>query len=409
MVDDPRPGPETSRWLLRRNPRFARLWAAKAVSHLGDGAALVALVVYVQQTKGRGVAVSALLLTGTVPTLLGPLAGALVDRVEQRRLMLGAQAGQALLYGAMATVLPPFPVLLVLVAAASLLAMLFAPAGRSVVPSLVPPTDLVRANSWMGMALTFQGTIGPAIGGVLVAGAGVRGALWGNALSFGISAVLVAGLPPFAPQGADGQRVGLLKGTWEGLRYALGHPVARALVIGLGFGVLFAAVDDVALVFLAREDLRAGAVGYGVLVSVYGIGFALGSLALLRARATAGVAVFILGLLLSGTGGLLTGLAPVLGLAALAQAVAGSGNGLEVVATDTLVERSVPRSHRGRVFGVVSAATLLGGAVARGLGGVLVDLTSARATFVIGGSGVLLVTLVAIGVFRGVGRGPVDA
>jgi hypothetical protein len=267
----------------------------------------------------------------------------------------------------------------------------------------------VRANSWMGMALTFQGTIGPAVGGVLVAGAGVRGALWGNALSFGISAALVAGLPPLAPQEADGQRVGLLKGTWEGLRYALGHPVARALVIGLGFGVLFAAVDDVALVFLAREDLHAGAVGYGVLVSVYGIGFALGSLALLRTRATAGVAVFILGLALSGTGGLLTGLAPILGLAALAQAVAGSGNGLEVVATDTLVQRSVPRSHRGRVFGVVSAATLLGGAIARGLGGALVDLTSARATFVIGGSGVLLVALVAVGLFRGVGRGPVDA
>ena len=296
MVDDPRPGPEASRWLLRRAPRFARLWVAKAVSHLGDGAALVALVVYVQQTQGRGVAVSALLLAATVPTLLGPLAGALVDRVEQRRLMLGAQAGQALLYGAMAAVLPPFPVLLVLVAAASLLATVFAPAGRSVVPSLVPPTDLVRANSWMGMALTFQGTIGPAVG-----------------------------------------------------------------------GVLFAAVDDVALVFLAREDLHAGAVGFGVLVSLYGIGFAL------------------------------------------AQAVAGSGNGFEVVATDTLVQRSVPRSHRGRVFGVVSAATLLGGAVARGLGGVLVDLTSARATFVIGGSGVLLVTLVAVGLFRGIGPGPVDA
>ena len=53
MVDDPRPGPETSRWLLGRAPWFARLWAAKAISHLGDGAAVVALVVYVQQTQGR--------------------------------------------------------------------------------------------------------------------------------------------------------------------------------------------------------------------------------------------------------------------------------------------------------------------------------------------------------------------
>jgi MFS family permease len=401
MPDDPHPEPEPSRWLLRRAPRFARLWAAKAVSHVGDGAALVALVVYVQQSQRRGVAVSLLLLAVTLPTLLGPLAGALADRVEQRRLMLGAQAGQAVLYGAMAAVLPPFPVLLALVAAASLLATVFAPAGRSVVPALVAPGDLVRANAWMGMALTLQGTIGPAVGGLLIAGAGVRGALWGNALSFAVSAALVGRLPALPPQPAGAEPVGLLKGTGEGLAYALHHPVARALVVGLGFGVMFAAVDDVALVFLARGDLDAGALGYGILVSMYGIGFALGSLALMRTRATGAATAFTLGLLLTGTGGLLTGLAPVLGLAAFAQAVAGSGNGLEVVATDTLVQRSVPRSHRGRVFGVVSAATLLGGAVARGLGGVLLDLTSARATFVIGGCGALLVTLVAVVLLRG--------
>jgi MFS family permease len=408
MLDDPHPLPETSRWLLRREPRFARLWAAKAVSHVGDGAALVALVIYVQQTQQTGVAVSALLLADTLPTLLGPMAGALVDRVEQRRLMLGAQAGQAVLYAGMAALLPPFPVLLVLVAAASLLATVFAPAGRSVVPALVAPRELVRANSWMGMALTLQGTIGPAVGGLLIAVAGIRGALWGNALSFVVSAALVGGLPALPPEPAATERVGLLKSTGEGLTYALRHRVARALVIGLGFGVMFAAVDDVALVFLAREDLRAGALGYGILVSVYGLGFALGSFALMRSRASGAAAAFTVGLLLTGAGGLLTGLAPVLGVAALAQAVAGSGNGLEVVATDTLVQRSVPRSHRGRVFGVVIAATLLGGAIARGLGGILLDLTSARATFVIGGAGVLLVTLVAVLLFQGAGRGPVD-
>ena len=258
------------------------------------------------------------------------------------------------------------------------------------------------------MALTLQGTIGPAVGGLLIAGAGIRGALWGNALSFAVSAALVGGLPALAPETAEKERVGLLKGTGEGLAYALGHPVARALVIGLGFGVLFAAVDDVALVFLARDDLHAGALGYGVLVSVYGVGFALGSLALMRSRAGGAAVAFGFGLFLTGAGGLLTGLAPVVGLAAAAQAVAGSGNGLEVVATDTLVQRSVPRSHRGRVFGVVIAATLLGGAIARGLGGVLLDLTSARATFVIGGCGVLLVTLVTAVLFRGAGRGAVD-
>jgi sugar phosphate permease len=202
--------------------------------------------------------------------------------------------------------------------------------------------------------------------------------------------------------------VGLLKGTGEGLAYALGHPVARALVIGLGLGVLFAAVDDVALVFLAREDLNAGALGYGLLVSVYGIGFALGSLALMRTRTSGAVAGFTFGLLLSGAGGLLTGLAPVVGLATAAQAVAGSGNGLEVVATDTLVQRSVPHSYRGRVFGVVIAATLLGGAIARGLGGFLVDLTSAGRPSWSGAVGSCWSRWSPRCLFRGAGRGAVD-
>jgi MFS family permease len=82
-------------------------------------------------------------------------------------------------------------------------------------------------------------------------------------------------------------------------------------------------------------------------------------------------------------------------VALVAQTVAGSGNGLDNVAVDTLVQRTVPRRRMGRVFGVVSTAALLGGATARGLGGIVVDLTSVRTTFVIGGVGVLVSTAVA--------------
>ena len=312
--------------------------------------------------------------------------------------MTWAAVAQALLYGAMGAAVPAFrarrpgrrrcgvrdPV---------------RPAGRSAVPALVPSQDLLRANSWMGLALTFQGTIGPVVGAVLVAAAGIRGALWGNALSFAVCAALVRTLPPLPPDAAGKDGVGLVRGTGQGLLYALGHPVARVLVIGLGLGVMFAAVDDVALVFLARDELGAGSVGYGALVSLYGVGLALGSLALMRAQAGRAVGAFSLGLLLTGCGGLATGLAPVFLVAAVAQAVAGIGNGLDVVATDTVVQRSVP-ARTGGGSSVSSAATLLGAAIARGLGGVLVDLTSARTTFVIGGVGLLAVTLVAVVLLR---------
>jgi len=354
----------------------------------------VALVLYVQQTRGTGVAVSALLLAETVPNLLGPAAGAIADRVDQRRIMLAAEIGQAVTYAAMAAFLPPFPFLLALVATASVLHTVFAPAGRSAVPLLVGREDLMRANAWMGMALNLQGTIGLAMGGVLAASVGIRGALLANAITFAIGSALLVRLPAFPPE-AESEQASLLRETQAGLSYALRHPVARAVVVGLGFGVMFAAVDDVALVFLAREELGAGALGYGVLASSYGVGMAVATLVLMRGRTRAAGQIFVLGWLLTGLGGLATGLAPAFAVALVAQTVAGSGNGLDNVAVDTLVQRTVPRRRMGRVFGVVTTAALLGGATARGLGGIVLDLTSARTTFVIGGVGVLVATAVA--------------
>ena len=93
--------------LLRRNPLFRTFWSARAVSFVGDGMALIALLLYVQETRESGIAVSLLLLAATIPRLLGPLAGAVADRFEQRRLMVACDLGQAALYAAIAASLPP--------------------------------------------------------------------------------------------------------------------------------------------------------------------------------------------------------------------------------------------------------------------------------------------------------------
>lgn len=393
---------------LRRPWVFGRFWTARALSNLGDGAALVALVLYVQQVQGTGAAVSALLLAGTLPTLLGPISGALADRLDQRRLMLGADLGEAGIYAVIAAFLPRPPILFLLVAAAAVLHTLFAPAGRSAVPVLAGSHDVRRANAWMAMAANLRGTLGVAIGGALAASAGFRAVLAINSVTFAISAILIRGLPPLLPE-AKRQVGELLRDTAAGMSYSLRHPVARALIVGLGFGVMFAAVDDVALVFLARDDLGAGALGYGVLAAAYGIGMLAAALLMMRSRATA-TTVFLLGWLVTGLGGVATALAPSFAVALIAQATAGSGNGLDNVATDTLVHTTVPRAHMGRVFGVVTTAALVGGAIARGLGGVLLDLTSPRTTFMIGGIGVLATTAMvgAMLSYQGVRNGAVD-
>lgn len=71
---------------LRDSPAFRRLWIARTVSHVGDGVALLALVLLVR--RPAGVAVGTLLLASSLPRFLGPLAGVVVDRVEQRSLMI---------------------------------------------------------------------------------------------------------------------------------------------------------------------------------------------------------------------------------------------------------------------------------------------------------------------------------
>ena len=89
-------------------------------------------------------------------------------------------------------------------------------------------------------------------------------------------------------------------------------------------------------------------------------------------------------------------MAPSLAAAVACRALAGSGNGLDNVAADTLVQRSVPRPLLGRVFGAVTTAALLGGSLASLAGGVLLDLTSPRTVFLLAGAGVGLVVAVLL-------------
>jgi MFS family permease len=385
--------------LLRSSLEFRRLWLARTISNLGDGVAFVALVLLVQEKQEKGVAVGTLLLVQAVPRFLGPLAGAVADRTEQRALMIGCDLGNALIFGLIALLAPSFPVLLVLAGASSCLDTLFAPAGRSAMPAIVGREDLLQANAWLGTSFNLQLALGPMLGGVLVLLLGTSGALTANMFSFLASATILAGLPALrsaGEAGGPGSRF-FVTGTREGLRYAWGNPAVRALVIALFLGVAFAAMDNTALVFLVRNSLHGSPLAYGFMAASFGVGMiaASGGLSLRLIRVSAG-AIFLFGWLFNGLGTLLTGLAPVLLLAGAGQLLAGFGNGAENVAAETLIQRIVPRPMLGRTFGLVSTAAFGGSTVAYAFSGFLVDVTSPRTVFLIGGSGVLVVTLALV-------------
>jgi len=326
-----------------------------------------------------------------LPRTLGPLVGAIADRVDRFRLIIACDLGQALIFTTIALLRPDLGPLLALVAASALLATTFGPASRSALVSMVDPKDLLAANAWLGTSLNIQVVFGPLFGAVLFDQWGLSATMAFNAVTFLVSALLIATLPRSGGRATD---VGLLRETWEGIRYVRTNPTILSIIIVMFLAVMFAGVDNVALVFLIQDSLGASAVWFGVAMSAFGIGMFAGSIGVLRrASRIKPKALFVGGWMLTSVGEIATGLSPTVWFAVVAFTVAGTGNAFEIVSSDTLVQRRVPEALLGRVFGVIGTATLLGASISAAVGGLLLGYMSPGALFVWAGVLTFLVAL----------------
>ena len=333
-----------------------------------------------------GVAVSALLLAHSIPnSLLGPIAGTFADRIDQRTLMIATDLGRAAVFIVIAATLPPFPVLVGMMAIVAILETGFRPAGRSAIPALVGHSDLMTANAWLVTALNAGFAVGPLIGGLLVDGLGVPGALYVNAGTFIVSALLLMQLPRLRAEETDGEQLPFFATVREGLAYARRDPIMRVLVIGLILGVAAGGLDNVALVFMATRVLDAGATGFGALETAFGIGMLAASLWLIRKTRFSAAALFAVGWVGTSIGTFGVGVAPVFAVAVGAHMIGGIGNGVGLVGGDTLLQQNVPKPMLGRAIGIAGSAPFLGSLIAYTGGGVLVDTVGPRATFIVAG------------------------
>lgn len=343
-------------------------------------------------------AVGGLLLAEAIPGLMAPVLGALSDRRPDRRaLMVQCELGQAALYAAIAIWLPPYAWLLVLVAFATLFSRTFSAASKSAIPALVERDDLLSANALINTVFNLQVALGPALGGLLVAlSGGSRTAIAIDAGSFAVSGLLMLGLPR-VPRAASGlPDEGLGSDVRAGLTYIWRDPLLRVLVMSMFAFVMFASLDNVAVVFLVRDVLHAGPFAYGAAMSAFGLGMIAGALGLVRRWSTVHPATIVgAGMFFTAAGNLLVGLAPVVGLVIAFMALAGVGNGIGLVGEDTLIQRHVPEHLLGRVVGAVASAIFLGSMVAYAAGSVFVDATSPRTALISSGIAVFGVAALA--------------
>jgi MFS family permease len=378
-----------------------QLWAGQAISFVGDAVSMVALVILVVQLTGSASAVGGALLAHLLPTFASPLFGVLADRFDRRVVLVASDLVRATLVLGLVFV-RDLVLIYCLIFLMGLARSLFNPTIRAGFPSVVGEGDLTRANSLIGGTFSASITVGPALGGLLVAAVGVSGAFLLDAATYLISAGLLSRIPLPRPRREE-EEEGVFRELRSGFSYLAGARVLLAVLIGAFLTVLATDLAIPAEVFLAKGTFGAGDVGYGLLVSVWGGGMVLGSALMavlgdrLRLLPIYFLGIFVWALALAGTG-----LSPTFVLALGMLAIAGAANGLDNVVSDTILQRQVPEAFLGRVFSVKYLGYGAGEALAYPAGGVLVDQLGPRATFLLAGivtaAAALVVLLVLVSV-----------
>ena len=368
---------------LLRNVRFLRLWIGQGISFVGDFVSTVALVILVVELSGSASAVGGLLVARLVPTLASPLVGVLADRFDRRAILVTSDLARAVLILAAVFTRDLF-VLYVLVFLMGVARTFFNPTIRAAFPSVVGEGDLTRANALIGGTFSVSYAVGPALGGLLVSVTGVNAAFVLDAVTYLVSAAFLSRIPLPRPQAQS--EAGFFDELRAGLSYLAGARVPLGIVVGAFLTILTVNATVPAEVFLAKRTFDAGDAGYGLLVSVWGGGMVLGSalIGVLGDRVRL-IPVYFLGIFVGALALAGTGLAPNFALALGILALAGASNGVDNVATDTILQKRVPEPFLGRVFAVRFLTYSFGEALAYPVGGLLVDAFGPRTTYLVAG------------------------
>jgi MFS family permease len=376
------------------------LVGAVGLSALGDWLALVPLALEFQETTGSGIAIALLYVAFWAPSvvLAGP-AGLLTDRHDPRRVLLVASVAQAVVAIALALASGTA----VMLALAALLGIGFAvaqPAEFALVPRVAGEARIAVANGRVETARYAGFAVGPVIGGMLAAAGGLEIAMIVNAATFlviGVVAIVVR-CPHLefclVPEPAEGR-------AWSGAKYLVRDRMLAVVMTVAFLSLLFMTTQWAANVFFVKEDLGLGDFGYGLVLTSWTVGMALGATLLPRRIGTGALglaaiaAIVVQGLGLAGPA---LWLVPALALAFFF--VGGTAHGTKNVLIRTLIHERVPVALHGRAFAAYNGLRNAAELVALVAGGVLVTALGARWTMLIAGVVPMVAGVTAIAVAR---------
>jgi MFS family permease len=388
--------------------RLRRILLGYTVNRLGTWFGVVALMVAVYDHTHSALAVAGLLLAWqALPAFVVPALVAKVEASSRRRELSGLYFFEALATALLAILLWHFwlPALLLVavldgtaaLAASALLRAEVARAARDQYEERAVQAaerdgsveDAAheaerRANAALNVAFAATFVVGPALGGAVVASAGAPAALFIDVGSFLLCGALLLDLHPHVEEAAGDSVRTRLREAW---RHISEVPTLGPLLLVEAIAIVFFESGAPIEVTYAKATLKAGAGGFGLLLASWGAGAVLGSLVFARMVRRPLPAMLSAGTLAVGLGYVGFAAAPSVALACAAALVGGIGNGVELPALNSIVQRLTPQRLHGRLMGAVESLGALSLAIGVPLGGALVALSSPRVAFLVIGLG----------------------
>ncbi len=266
-----------------RHRRYAALWTGAFASNVGTWMETVGVGVLVTTKTGQAGWAGLVAAAGFLPNaLVGPIGGALADRIPRRRLLLATTTVQTVLAGTLAVMAGtdtavPWAVTLIVFASGCAGALGF-PSYQALMPDLVPREDLTGAVALGAAQWNLGRVIGPALAGIVISVGGYSWAFAINTISFlaVIAAIAPLRLPGPTPVPGESIRGAIVNGA----RFAWCESGIRAVIVYLGLNSLLAAPFIALVPAVALREFGNATSGTAALVTAQGVGAVVMALSL---------------------------------------------------------------------------------------------------------------------------------
>ncbi len=400
-VDPPGSDPErVGAWSPLRRPVFRAIWLAVVVSNIGTWMQTVGAQLFLVDEPRSSALVALVQTASTLPVVLLALpGGVLADTFDRRRLLIAVQLYLTVAGGVMAllTALGQMrpPLLLVLTFALGVGTALTGPTYQSLIPELVPRSELRSASALGAVSMNVARAVGPAVAGLIITRIGTAAVFAINAATFVLfTAVLLAWRREQPDDVGRRERFG--PAMRAGGRYVRHSPVVRRLVLRVIIFVSPAMALWALLPVVARDRLDLSASGYGVLLGALGVGAIAGAVLLPRVQAA-----WTSNQQLVATGAVFAAATAVVGLVQNVYVVllvllpAGAAWVAILSLVNASLQLFLPAWVRARGLAVYQMANFGAQAIAAALWGVLAETTTLPLTFAVS-AGLMVLGVVSV-------------